>query len=68
MDYPDAENIYQLFYGPNQSLAAESNYDNPELNKLYEQMAVLETGPKHAQLIQETDQSFRKTALGVRVL
>ncbi|MBT8048539.1 MAG: hypothetical protein HKN57_07840 [Xanthomonadales bacterium] len=36
MDYPDAENTVQLFYGPNSSPGSNSaNYNNPEFNRLY---------------------------------
>lgn len=45
-DYPDGENFLQLFYGPNKSPGPNnSNYDNPEFNKLYEQASVLFDGP-----------------------
>jgi ABC-type transport system substrate-binding protein len=37
-DYPDAENFLQLFYGKNVSPGPnDSNYQNPEFDKLYEQ-------------------------------
>ena len=37
-DYPDAENFLQLFYGPNIKRGTNnSNYSNPEFDKLYEQ-------------------------------
>lgn len=56
MDYPDAENVYQLLYGPNKSPGPnEANYDNPEVNKLYEQMAIMESGPKRAAIVQRMD-------------
>lgn len=56
MDYPDAENIYQLVYGPNQSPGpGEANYDNKEVNQLYEKMAVLESGAKKADLLQKIE-------------
>jgi oligopeptide transport system substrate-binding protein len=56
MDYPDAENVYQLLYGPNKSPGPnDANYDNPEMNKLYEQIAISEPGPKHAELIKQAD-------------
>lgn len=61
MDYPDAENVYQLLYGPNQSPGPnETNYDSPEMNKLYKQMAVLESGPKRAALIQKMDELLQE--------
>jgi ABC-type transport system substrate-binding protein len=61
MDYPDVENIYQLFYGPNQSPGpAEASYDNPEMNKLFEQMSVLEPGAKRASLIQKMEEMIQE--------
>ena len=36
MDYPDAENTIQLFYGPNASPGSNAaNYNNEEFNRLY---------------------------------
>jgi len=56
MDYPDAENMYQLLYGPNQSPGpGESNYANPEFDKLYEQAETMEPGPRRSDLIQKMD-------------
>jgi ABC-type transport system substrate-binding protein len=56
LDYPDAENVYQLLYGPNSSPGPnESNYDNPEMNALYEKAAIMESGPRRAELIQRMD-------------
>jgi ABC-type transport system substrate-binding protein len=56
MDYPDAENVYQLLYGPNMSPGpGEANYDNPALNKLYEQIAVSESGPARSELIRAAE-------------
>jgi ABC-type transport system substrate-binding protein len=61
MDYPDAENIYQLLYGPNQSPGPnEANYDNPEMNSLYEQMSILNPGPRRAGLIEKMDQILQE--------
>jgi ABC-type transport system substrate-binding protein len=56
MDYPDVETDYQLLYGPNKSPGPnDSNYDNPEFNKMYEQMALMESGPKRAALVQKME-------------
>ncbi len=56
MDYPDAENIYQLLYGPNQAPGPnEANYNSPQMNLLYEQMSTLHAGSKRAQLIEKMD-------------
>ncbi|MBC7693622.1 MAG: hypothetical protein H7222_17790 [Methylotenera sp.] len=56
MDYPDAENVFQLLYGPNKAPGPnESNYENPEMDKLYKQISVMESGPKRAVLVQKMD-------------
>ena len=61
MDYPDAENIYQLLYGPNQAPGPnEANFDHPEMNRLYEQISVLKPGSKRAQLIEKMDQLLQE--------
>lgn len=50
-DYPDAQNILQLLYGPNKSPGiGGANFDDPTFNALYEQAAVLEDGPERAAL------------------
>jgi len=56
IDYPDAENVYQLLYGPNQSPGPNnSNLDNTYFNSLYEKMAVLENSPARSNLIQQME-------------
>ena len=46
MDYPDAENTMQLFYGPNSSPGSNSaNYNNPEFNRLYRASATMHPSP-----------------------
>lgn len=46
-DYPDAENFFQLLYGPNVSPGTNYvGYNNPEFNKLYEESTILSPGPK----------------------
>ena len=56
IDYPDAENVYQLLYGPNKAPGPnESNFDNPAMNKLYEQLAVTESGAKRSALVKQAD-------------
>ena len=56
MDYPDAENIYQLLYGSNKSPGpGDANFDSLEYNKLYEKMAVLSPGLARSRLIQKLD-------------
>jgi len=46
MDYPDAENTMQLFYGPNATPGSNSaNYDNPEYDRLYRAAATMAPSP-----------------------
>ncbi len=47
LDYPDAENTLQLFYGPNRTPGSNSsNYNNPAFNRLFEQAAVMQPSPE----------------------
>jgi oligopeptide transport system substrate-binding protein len=43
-DYPDAENFYQLLYGPNHPGPNEGGYKNPEYDKLYEESRFMANG------------------------
>ena len=56
MDYPDAENVYQLLYGPNGAPGPnDSNFNDPKMNALYLKMAAAQDGPDRTKLIQEMD-------------
>jgi ABC-type transport system substrate-binding protein len=65
-DYPDAENFLFLFYGPNSKAKFEgentANYDNPEYDKRYKQLALLDDGPAKQKLIDEMVEILRKDA------
>ncbi|MFT5211625.1 MAG: oligopeptide transport system substrate-binding protein [Flavobacterium sp.] len=51
LDYPDAQNTLQLFYGPNGSPGSNNaNYDNPEYNQLYKQASVMQPSPERTQI------------------
>ena len=51
MDYPDAENTMQLFFGPNASPGANSaNYNNEEFNRLYRESAPMPSSPERTAL------------------
>jgi ABC-type transport system substrate-binding protein len=51
LDYPDAENTLQLFYGPNGSPGSnDANYRNPDFDRLYEQSAVMQPSPERTAL------------------
>lgn len=46
MDYPDAENTMQLFFGPNATPGSNNaNYDNEEFNRLYRASATMQPSP-----------------------
>ncbi|MCC6464610.1 MAG: hypothetical protein IT463_04640 [Planctomycetes bacterium] len=51
MDYPDAQNMLQLLYGPNKPPGINSaSYASPEYDRLYKEMSVLdETDPMQKQ-------------------
>ncbi len=54
LDYPDAENTLQLFYGPNKSPGSNSfNYINPEFDNLFEKAKILQPSPERTQLYQQ---------------
>ncbi len=57
LDYPDAENTLQLFYGPNQSPGSNSfNYTNSAYDALFEQSSVLQPSPERTALYQKMNQ------------
>ena len=56
-DYPDPENFMFLLYGPNAKVGKNgenaANYDNPEFNKLFEQMKNMDNGPQRQTIINQ---------------
>jgi oligopeptide transport system substrate-binding protein len=51
LDYPDAENILQLFYSKNVSPGSnDANYMNPVFDRLYEELASLSSGPARTKI------------------
>lgn len=54
-DYPDPENFLFLLYGPNSKVGHNgenaANYDNPEFNRLFEQMKAMDNGPARQAII-----------------
>ncbi len=51
-DYPDPENFLFLLYGPNRRPGPNATaYDNPEYNRLFEQMRAMDDGPERLALI-----------------
>ena len=50
-DYPDAENFLQLFYSPNIAKGTNNtNYSNPQFDRLYEQAVVMPSSPQRTEL------------------
>jgi ABC-type transport system substrate-binding protein len=57
LDYPDAENTLQLFYGPNGSPGSnDANYRNPEYDALYEKAAIMQSSPERTALYRRMNQ------------
>ena len=53
-DYPDAQNILQLLYGPNRAPGVNSsNFDSAAFNDLYERSTRLEDGPERTALYEQ---------------
>jgi oligopeptide transport system substrate-binding protein len=51
LDYPDPQDFLQLFYGPFIPKPNDCRYDNPEYNKLYEQMEGMPDTPERLAII-----------------
>jgi ABC-type transport system substrate-binding protein len=57
MDYPDAENTLQLYYGPNASPGSNSaNFGDTAFDELYREAAVLEPSPRRTALFAQMNQ------------
>lgn len=56
-DYPDAENVFQLFYGPNQTPGTNNfNYHNEEYDKLYEKSRTMPQSPERTAIYRKMNQ------------
>ena len=57
LDYPDAQNTLQLFYGPNGSPGSnDANWKNAEYDRLYEQASVMLPSPERTALYRRMNQ------------
>lgn len=57
LDYPDAENTLQLYYGPNHSPGSnDANYDNPNYDRLFEQSSVMLPSPERTEIYRRMNQ------------
>ncbi len=65
MDYPDAENVMQLYYGPNAAPGSNSaNYNNPEYDRLYESAAAMAESPQRTRIYQEMNRLLMEDCVG----
>jgi oligopeptide transport system substrate-binding protein len=52
LDYPDPENFLQLLYGPSAAPGPNNTlYDNPEFNRLFDQMQAMDDTPERLAII-----------------
>jgi oligopeptide transport system substrate-binding protein len=59
-DYPDAENFYQLLYGPNTPPGPnDGSYKNAEYDELYEQMRFMENTPERFAKMQRMNEIIK---------
>ena len=65
-DYPDPENFLFLLYGPNSKFKFDgenvANYDNPEYNRLFNQMQNMDNSPERLQLIRQMQSILQRDA------
>ena len=65
-DYPDPENFLFLLYGPNSKFKFDgenvANYDNPEYNRLFNQMQNMDNSPERLQLIRQMKSILQRDA------
>lgn len=65
-DYPDPENFFALLYGFNGKVKHSGenagNYQNPEFDRLFEQMRNMENGEPRLQIIRQMQEILRRDA------
>ncbi|MDD1612060.1 MAG: ABC transporter substrate-binding protein, partial [Methylococcaceae bacterium] len=63
-DYPDPENFFALLYGFNGKVKHSGenagNYQNPEFDRLFEQMRNIENGERRMQIIRQMQEIVRR--------
>ena len=61
MDYPDAENTMQLYFGPNASPGANTaNYNNEEYNRLYRASTSMSSSPMRTAIYRQMNNILLK--------
>ena len=69
LDYPDAQNTLQLFYGPNGSPGSnDANYRNPEYDRLYEQASVMMPSPERTEIYHRMNQMVIDDCVAITAL
>ncbi len=67
--YPDADYIFQVLYGPNESPGANSaNYKNEEYDELYRRAAVMQPGPERTEIYRRMNQIVIDDCVGMMAL
>lgn len=65
-DYPDPENFFFLLYGPNSKVQFggenAANYQNPEFDRLFEQMRNMDNSEQRSRIIQQMQEIVRHDA------
>ncbi|MEX0320533.1 MAG: ABC transporter substrate-binding protein [Puniceicoccaceae bacterium] len=57
LDYPDAENLLQLLYGPNESPGSNAaNYKNPEYDELFRKAKEMLPGPERTAIYRQLNE------------
>ena len=66
MDYPDVENIMQLYYGPNAAPGSNSaSYNNPDYDRLYDAAATMNESPERTSIYREMNQMLMDDCVGI---
>jgi len=66
MDYPDAENLMQLYYGPNAAPGSNSaSYNDPEYNRLYEISSTMNESPERTTIYREMNKLLMDDCVGI---
>ena len=69
MDYPDAQNIIQLFYGPHKSPGSNKyNYSNPKFDALYEKTSSMMESEERKKMYSEMNQMIVDDCVAVSAI
>ena len=69
LDFPDAENTLQLFYGPNGSPGSnDANFKNEEYDRLYEQASVMLPSPERTAIYRQMNRILIDNCVGIMAI